>query len=465
MQTVPRSKARHDKATVWPSMRTTSWFLSVLGASLMGCAQPPSASEPVGEWRRWRGPNGQGISQEANLPTTWSEGSRNIRWKTWTPGGGNSSPIASRGRVFLTTTYGIPKDDWDTAWYAEDLQRVVLAIDSKSGALLWQTTIFSGPKGKIHHGNSRAAPTPVTDGRHVFVAFDHTLAALDFEGKMVWQKNIDPDYYQYAHYGVSTSPVVVGDLVVVQQDREESTDQDVGWIAAFDKKTGERVWRDEWTYTCCSYTTPILLDRGEGALELAMSTSKEIVVYEPETGERLWVASHTNNQPVPSLLVAGDLLVAPGGVHETSLVVHRLSGRGKTSTSTQLWQTKRSIPQIPTSLLYAGRLFVLKDNGVLTAYRPETGERIWQGRASPGNYWPSLVAGDGKLYATNQYGVVSVIDAQADGFTLLAENAVGDGTHGATPAIASGCLLLRTKNHLYCIENADPASRGSGTAG
>ncbi len=446
-----------------PAIRSGRSGLALVLVAAWSCA-PPSTEPPAGEWRRWRGPNGQGVSAEPDLPVVWKEGSANVRWKTWTPGAGNSSPIASGGRVFLTTTYGTPEDDWQVTWKRKELHRVVFALDLESGELMWQTSIFYGPKGRVHHTNTRAAPTAVTDGQHVIVNFDGILAALDFEGNVIWKKEVDPDYYLYSHYGVSTSPMLAGRAVILLQDREEGESPDLGWIAAFDKKTGEQLWRNEWDHTCCSYTTPVLLDRGNGVVELASTTSKEIVGYDPQTGEQLWTAHHPSVQPVPSLVTSGELLLAPGGVHEGGMSMYRLTGRGKETVAELLWSSLKSVPQITTPLFYNGTLFVLTENRLLTAYDPETGGQIWRGRPSPGNYWPSLVAGDDKLYATNQYGVVSVIAARTDGYQLIAENPVEEGTVGATPAIAGGCLLLRTKNHLYCIEKlkqGDPAS-GSG---
>ncbi len=382
----------------------------------------------------------------------WSEGSPNVRWKTWTPGSGNSSPIAAGGRVFMTTTYGSELDDWDLTWKQEELHRVVLALDLESGELLWQTPIFFGGKGKVHFRNTRAAPSPVTDGRHVFVNFDNILAALDLEGNVIWKKDVDPDFYLHSHYGVSSSPVLIDGAVVLLQDREEGESPDLGWIAAFDKGTGEQIWRDEWDHTCCSYTTPLLLERSGGGIELVSTTSKEIIGYDPKTGARLWTAPHGTVQPVPSLVTAGDLLCAPGGVHERDMIMYRLTGHGKETAVEPLWKTDKAVPEITTPLLYEGTFFVLTEKGVLAAYDPETGQKKWQGRAPRGKYWPSMIAGDGKLYATNENGVVAVIAARASGFQLVAENAVGEGIAGATPAIAGGCLLLRTRNHLYCIE-------------
>ncbi len=444
-------------------IRTLFGFLTVVGGALAtGCA--PSEQTEVtpektsGEWRRWRGSNGTGVSQETDLPMTWSEGSSNIRWKARVPGAGNSSPIASGGRIFITTAYGAPEDDWDMAWSQPELHRVLLSLDSETGEVLWQKSLFHGQKGEVHYTNTRAAPTPVTDGRLVFVSFDAILTAVDFAGEIVWQKDLDPDYYRDSHYGVATSPVLFGDTVILMQDREEGEAPDPGWMVALDRQTGEQLWRDEWMHTCCSYTTPILLDRADGSQELAHSSSAEVVGYDPLSGERLWTAVQSNIQPVPSLIAHGDLLAAPGGYHNRSFAMFRLAGSGKDTTTETAWELGGGVPKITTPLFYRNRLFVLTENRILRAYELETGTVIWKGRVAPGDYWPSLVAGDGKLYTLNQYGVVTVVDAEADTFQILATNSLGEGNRGATPAIAEGCLLIRTTNHLYCVEKAAAAA-------
>ncbi len=444
----------------------------VRGAALIlivasGCAapEPELADDAPGEWRRWRGPQGRGISQETGLPVSWTDEGESFRWRTWVPGAGNSSPVVSKGRVFLTTVYGEAEDDWNITWQRDELHRVVVAIDLASGELLWQTSVLQGIKGKVHHTNTRAAPSPVTDGKSVFVSFDGILAAVDFDGNLLWKQDVDPDYYAHAHYGVSTSPVVGKDKVFLMQDREEGDVPDKGWIAAFDKATGEEIWRDEWDYTCCSYTTPFLLEREDGTVELLRSSTNEVVAHDPETGTRLWTAEQQNTQPVPSLIIEGDLLCAPGAVHDRTLRVFRLAGSGTETVAEQLWATGTSVPKIPTPIFYRDRLFVLTDQRLLVAYEPETGDVIWQGRVSPGQYRPSLVAGDGKLYAVNQYGIVSVVDAEAPKFRMLSESSVGEGTQGATPAIADGCLLVRTQNHLVCVEDRSAPEAVAAAAG
>jgi outer membrane protein assembly factor BamB len=108
---------------------------------------------------------------------------------------------------------------------------------------------------------------------------------------------------------------------------------------------------------------------------------------------------------------------------------------------------------------------VLTDQRLLVAYDPETGDTLWKGRISPGMYRPSLVAGDGKIYALNQHGVVSVVDAEGSEFRMLGESPMGESAYGATPAIAGGCLLVRTQNHLFCVEDRKPSTEGSAAAG
>ncbi len=420
---------------------------------LFACG-PRLTEDSPGEWRRWRGPNGQGVSIEAHLPETWGKDGANIRWQTRIPGAGNSSPIASQGAVFLTTTYGTPDDDSRQAGRRSEIHRVLVRIDLKTGEQLWRTSIFFGGRGKVHYSSTRAAPTPATDGRSVFVSFDGILAAVGFDGQIIWKQDVDPDYYKYSHYGVSISPIVAGKAVILMQDREVGDTPDKGWVAAFDKQTGEQLWRDEWDHTCCSYTTPLLLERGDGAVELVISSSGEAVGYDPHTGKRLWTANHQSRQPVPSLVTQGDLLCAPGAMHKRGLYMFRLAGHGASTETELLWSTERGVPKIPTPLFYRDRLFVMNDKWVLSAYEPETGKALWRGRVSPGEYWASLVAGDGKIYAVNQYGVVSVVAADGESFELIAANALGESNKGATPAIADGCLLVRTKEHLFCIEKA-----------
>src|SRR5258707_2620215 len=201
------------------------------------------------DWPQWRGPSGNGISAEKNLPDEWSP-TKNIRWKTPIPGLGHSSPIVWGNRVFLTTAIEGPMLDgagapthirqgkaWkhpdslgaDGAWTLK-----VLALDASSGKILWQQTSFEGAVfDNRHQHGSYASPTPVTDGKNVYVSFGaQGIYAYDFEGRKVWNASIGK--LGTLGLGDGTSPVLFDNLVIIQAD-EDSGDNSV--IVAFDKRT------------------------------------------------------------------------------------------------------------------------------------------------------------------------------------------------------------------------------------
>ena len=394
-----------------------------------------------------------GLSVEKNLPQTWSADSSNVRWKTEIPGEGISSPIVSNGRVFLTAAHGEQQDGAPTE--ARSVKRVVLGLDLETGELLWETPVLAAPLEKKHHRSSYATPTPVTDGEHVFAYFGSVLASVDFGGTLLWKREIDPTYARYSRYGAASSPVLTDAAVIVVQDREYDANDDPGWMAAFEKETGREIWRTDWRHTCCSYTSPLLWGDDSGA-RLLFAHSGGIAEYDAASGERLWEASYPIGQTVPSPVASGDLLCVTGGdERRRGTLCMRLSGRGKDTKADILWGNPKDTPKSASPIFYDGKLFTLTSAGVMTCWDAETGDRCWQNRIRRRSYHASLVAGDGKIYAIDTDGHATVVAAGPQ-FELLAENDLGEGSD-ATPAIAGGCLLIRTARYLYCIEKEVPA--------
>ncbi len=417
-----------------------------LAIALAGCSRTDSRGP--GEWPQFRGPGGQGIAEATDLPVRWRPNAGNVRWKTQIPGGGDSSPVVSNGRVFLTTAWGQRADDKEKVVVRAHLTRVALAMDLETGEILWETPVFSGRAGKIHWLNTHATPTPAVDGKTVFVSFDAHVAALDYEGNLLWRKDLDPTYTQYAHYGAASSLVLTKKAVILLQDREEGDSPDVGWLAALDKKTGDQLWRVEWKDSCCSYTTPAVIRHGSKEM-LIVTTSRKARAYDPETGTMLWEIQHENTQPVPSVSVWNDIVLFPGAIHDALLSAFRL---GPSEQEPEfLWATRQAVPDMPSPLVYQGSIFTLTGGGILSRRDPMTGRNLWTHRLSTGGYRAALVAGDGKVYAVNDVGHTTVIDATTPKLKILRENRLGEGS-GATPAIAGGSLLIRGKEHLFRIE-------------
>lgn len=415
---------------------------AAVSASVLALGACDGDEPPPREWSQFRGPAGLGISDERSLPEVWAE-DENVRWRAAVPGLGSSAPVVSAGQVFVTTATADPE--------AEDhLVREMISFDLASGLPLWRKALQSTPRERIHRHNSPASATPVADGQHVFAYFGSFLAKVARDGTVVWIREVDDNYRASTRYGLGTSPVLAGGLVILFQDQESSSRfEDVGWLAAYDQETGEERWRQEWENTCCSYTTPLVYDDGE-LLQVLVPFSGEVASYEVATGERLWSQSYKIHQIVPSLVLEGDILCATGGGHRVNgTACMRLHGKGRQTKPELLWQTPRLASSMPSPVLYQGRLYVLTAKGILVVYEPETGKILWQTRLGKGPVIASLVAGDGKIYATNSRGTVFVVAAE-DEYRLISENVLEGGLR-ATPAIADGCLLLRTKRSLFCV--------------
>lgn len=432
----------------------TAGVLALILLLAHGCGRP---AEPTAEvaWPQFRGPGGLGVADGAALPTSWGEDTPNIRWRTTIPGRGNSSPVAAAGRAFLTTANSLPGKEKPRM-----AERMVVAVDLASGEISWQTVVATTRRTRRHQHNTNAAPTPVTDGERLYVYFGSVLACLDHDGNVLWNGEVDPYYPAFVRYGTASSLVLVNGAVIVVQDKEwgEGT-EDQGWMGAFDAETGEELWRNHWTETCCAYSSPLIWRRGEDT-ELIFAHSGNVAAYDPDTGEHLWEHPYPMLQSVASPVAAGDLLCVLGGAHNNkgNLCV-RVTGRGEELRIEQLWFDPRLAPESASAVLYGGRLYAVTDRGVMVSYDPQSGTTHWSGRLKEGlGYRSSLIAGDGKIYAVSADGTTSVVDAKADKLAVLAYNKLGEGGNNATPAVADGCLLIRSHNELFCIEKEGVAS-------
>ena len=185
--------------------------------------------------------------------------------------------------------------------------------------------------------------------------------------------------------------------------------------------------------------------RGDGRLVMA---------YNPGDGQELWRVRGTTELVVPTALTGGGLVYSISGRNGPIMAI-RPGGSGDVTDTHVVWKADRGGPYIPSGVLYRGRLYVVRDLQGVACYNPGNGNTIWTERLR-GLFTASLVAADGRVYAINERGTVYVF-RPGDSFELLAENEL-DERCLATPAIASGELFIRTRNHLSCI----PGSVGGG---
>ena len=200
------------------------------------------------DWPGWRG-DGRGISPEKNLPLKWSE-DEGVKWKTPIPGAGHSSPIAWENHIFVTTAVaedpnvesfrggvymGGNRPKPDESEYAH----LVICLDADEGNVLWSKAVArQSPKTRRHTKNTYASETPVTDGKCIFASFGSAgLYCIDFEGNVVWQRDLGL-MRRKSGWGTGASPTLFRDTVIFNCDSDDDS-----YIAAFDKTTGDLVWR------------------------------------------------------------------------------------------------------------------------------------------------------------------------------------------------------------------------------
>lgn len=448
-----------------------------------------------GQWERFRGPNGSGVSDSGTLPSEFGATS-NVLWRV-DLASGHSSPIVGDGRIYLTTV--------DTG------RLYTVCLDANGGRLLWKQEAPRPRRERLHSLNNAAAPTPAADGAGVYVFFpDFGLLSYTRDGVERWRFPMGPFNNVY---GIGVSPVLAGDVVVIVIDQDKNS-----FAAAIGKDDGKLRWRKPRPEALSGASTPVVVERpGRPSLILAPGSFR-MDVYSARDGEAEWwvrgLPSEMKAVPVLAggmVYIAGfntpendagkqlalpswrDLLRrddsnrdgviqkgevteertkrywsfidtdATGAIEESEwklhlavmaaqngLYVYRMGSRGD-ETPKLAWKYLRSAPQLPSPVVYRGVVYMLNDTGVLTTLDASTGEMLAQKRVrgESSNYYASPVAGDGKIFVASHKGVVAVLKAggQQD---LLAANTLDEEIF-ATPAIVNGRLYVRTVSALYCF--------------
>ena len=382
-------------------------------------------------WPRWRGPSGQGVATGTNYVDTWSP-TQNILWKTQVSGQGNSSPIVWGDRIFVTTAYDGGR------------RLSVLAFRRSDGSRLWET--FS-PQGRsasnAHRKNGHASATPATDGELVYVSFGtRGLMALDFSGRIVWQKDLGP---MAAYHGTAGSPLLYKNRIILYQDQFEGS-----FIAAFDMRTGQEVWRTR-REASVGWGTPIAIRVGDHD-EIIVNGQRSVYAYDPVRGGELWRCRGTTYEVIPTPVVGYGMVFCSSGRAGPTLAI-KPGGRGDVSRTHVAWRSPRGSPFVPSPILYGEQLFMVNDMAsIVTSLHATTGKVMFQGRlgvARREGFTASPVAADGKVFFTNDAGETFVLRA-GPAFELLHVNRLGEGTR-ASPALVEGRWYIRGDRNLYAV--------------
>jgi outer membrane protein assembly factor BamB len=451
-------------------------------ATIVFAAAPP-------EWPRFRGPMGNPVST-SRLPDAWSK-TQNIEWKAAIPGRGWSSPIVSGNRVFVTaaTTDGPSKQPQIGTQYSneyitelqkqglseQEIEARVVArdfelpnevtlrywlycVDLKTGKLNWKQEYHAGrPPGGRHRKNSFASETPVTDGTLVYIyATNLGLWAYDMKGRLVWKTPLE-NYPVYGDFGTGASPVLAGNLLVINHDNEKQQ-----FIAAFDTKTGTEVWRTNRDLRAgtsaaarrSGWSTPFVWTAA-GRTEIVTIGPGFAVSYDL-AGRELWRLPGMGGGPIPSPYAWGGFLYLNGG-SGGALAAVKPGATGMLAPGSEdkpseyvAWSVPRAGTYLPTQLAYDGALYSLTDAGILSRYDATTGKLGYRSRIEGGiAFTASPWASDGRVYCLNEEGKTFVI-AAGETYQFLRVNDLEEFAL-ATPALVGDRLLLRTETQLYSI--------------
>lgn len=442
-------------------MKNASWALPVILAALLGLAFQPriEAGEGSSNWPGWRGPGGNGISPEADLPVEWSD-TKNVLWKTPIPGRGHSSPIVWGNRVFLTTAIeGAATEDYKRTKHfingeefvhpdgvaADRINTLkVYALDRDTGKVVWERTPYEGTIfDSRHRRNTRASETPVTDGRRVYAYFGSAgLYAYDFEGKLQWK--FSPGDIGTYGVGTGTSPILYGDLVILQVDNEDGTDS---VIVALDTSNGKVRWKKQ-REVQVSWATPLLVPVA-GGTQLITSGNEFIVSYDPANGEELWRVPGLESNAIPSPVAGHGLVVVSAGFPAKRVKALRIISRE--DQEREVWSYNKGTGYIPSPILHGDYVYLISDGGILTCLDARTGDVVYEGGRVPipARFASSIVAFGGKLLLSSQDGDSFVIQAGPE-HKVISTNSINEPIW-ATPAIADGKIFIRGEHTLFAI--------------
>lgn len=396
------------------------------------------------DWPNWRGPGQDQIASPGDYPVSWGDRS-NVAWRIALPGKAGSTPIVWGERLILTTPI--------------NGENGVLCLD-RSGKEIWRQTVGAETPAK-HRKGSGTNPSPVTDGERIFVYFKSgDFAGLDFDGKVLWRQNL-PEKFGYAgrdtmNWDWGTSPVLTEKYVVFACMQTGPS-----YLAAFDPKTGELVWKTERDHDAPeespqSYSTPVVT-QFQGEEQLVTVGADCVTCHAAADGRELWRVTGLNPEQlrnyrsIASPAVINGLVLAPYA-RGNSLTAIRMGGSGNVTDTHVIWRTTFAA-DVPSPTARDGKAFVIGDRGRVAQVDLQTGEEDWSLELEKHRtaYSSSPVLAGDRMYVVREDAKTFVVDLSSR--SVISVNVLGEDEYTlSTPVLVDGRIYLRTFEHLFCIE-------------
>lgn len=378
------------------------------------------------DWPQWRGVNRDGISTETGLLKSWPEGGPKQVWKATGLGEGFSSFAVVKGRIY---TQG-----------QRENQEYVMAYDAATGKKLWETPAGSAFRERRGHG---PRGTPTVDGTVLYaLSADGTLVCLNLaDGKQVWSQNIVDKYKgEVPHWGISESPLIDGERVIVTPGGSDGT------LVALNKKNGTPLWKTKGS-DAAAYSSPIIVNSGK-VRQYVTLTSGAAVGVSASTGEILWrydkVSNRTANIATP-IFAKDHLFVSTD--YGTGCALLKVAADGKAS---EVYFNTDMKNHYSSSVLVGDHLYGFSSQ-VLTAMNFLTGQVAWRDRSVGKG---SVTLADGMLYVYSERGQMALVEATPTAYQEKGRFSIppGDFNTWTPPVIANGRLYLREQDNLYSFD-------------
>jgi len=408
-------------------------------------------------WPTFRGPNNDGIypprpdGKPHGLPTEWSE-TQNIVWKTPVTGRAWSTPVVMGDQVWVTNATPDGK------------KMFAVCLDKDTGKKIHDLLLFENadPEPLSNHVNGYGSCSPALDADHVYIHFgSYGTAALDRKtGKKVWERRDLP----CQHFrGPGSSVVLHKNLVILSMDGV-----DVQYLVALDRKTGKNVWKTDRGTDFGdieangkirgegdlrkAYTTPNFITLN-GAPQLVSPGAKACYGYHADTGKELWKITYNgfSNAAAP-VFVGNDMALINTGLGKPHLLGLRLDDKlAGDVTSTHIeWDIFKRIPGRCSPVVLGRKAYFTSESGILSCLDCDKGE-VEAYSALKTAFSASAVLADDHLYLADEKGKTFVVKPGPE-LAVIATNQLDDGCM-ASPALDGKSLYLRTKTHVYRIEN------------
>ena len=380
----------------------------------------------AGDWPGFRGPLGNGVSDEVGLPVAL-DAKKHIAWRIDLPGRGLSSPLVVGDRVFVTASGGTRQD-----------RLQILCLNAADGSVIWQRQFWAMGSTVCHDKTSIAAPTPVTDGRRLFALFSsNDLFCLDLDGNLQWLRGLTVDYPNARNsLGMASSLVLAGGVLVAQVENDSES-----FTAGVSKRSGANLWKIARPKSS-NWTTATVQKTKSGAEWVLLQSGRGIHAVNPKNGEVAWHYAD-GAATIPSSALAGGVLYVPShGVTALELAADGKSFR-------QRWRSSRLRPDTASLLVHRDRVYSLNSAGVLGCGDAASGQRLWQLRLD-GPFGGSPVVVDNHLYAFNEEGMAQVVDLSAPEGRIAGEMDLGEMIQ-SSPAISNGAIYVRSNQRIWKI--------------